>query len=373
MKNPFTLGLVTERDSFCNRGKEQKDLMRYAMSGSKVILCSPRRYGKSSLVHVVLSKLRKEGFLTAYVDLFPISSERDFISRFASSVYKGIGNEVDPRTFIEKIKGIFTRIVPTIDIGPDGYSISAKYNSSEKAELLLDDLMEGLEKYVDRTSRRACIVLDEFQEITELPESKKIEGILRSHMQHHQNISYFYVGSRRRILTDMFSSRSRPFYKSAFFYTLNEIPIEDFAPHIVRLFKKTGKRCPDSLSEEIYRLTRGYPYYVQKLSSIAWEETEKDCDAPIVKRAFDILLQNEAVDFEGTWGGLSMAQKRVLKSIASESGILPFSKDNLEKSEVSAGGVQKALKSLLEKDLIEKNDGGLYSITDPIMGAWLKG
>lgn len=373
MKNPFTLGLVTEEETFCNRLKEQEDLVKYAASGSKVVLCSPRRYGKSSLVQVVLSRLKKEGFLTAYVDLFPVSSERDLILRFASSIYKGMGKGADPKTFIEKIKGIFTRIVPTIDIGPDGYSISAKFDTTERAELLLDDLMDGLARYVHKSGKPACVVMDEFQEITELPECRKIEGILRSHTQCHQNISYFYVGSRRRILTDMFNSRSRPFYKSAFFYVLNKVPIEDFAPHISNLFRKTGKNCTDSLSEEIYRLVGGYPYYVQKLSSIVWEETQEECSADIVKRSFDILVRNEVVDFEGIWGGLSITQKRVLKMIASELGALPFSKESLKKSDVSAGGIQKALKFLIEKDLVEKNDGGLYSLTDPIMGVWLNG
>lgn len=372
MKNPFTIGLVTEEWQFCNRINEQKDLLKHARNGSKVVLCSPRRYGKSSLVQVVLSKLKNEGFLTAYVDIFPVSSEQDFVLRLASSIYKGIGKGADPLTLIDKIKGIFTRIIPTIDVGPEGYSISAKYNSSEKTDVILDNIMEGLEKYVNKIEKRACIVMDEFQEITELDNSKKIEGILRSHTQHHHNISYFYVGSRRRILKDMFTNKSRPFYKSAFFYILKEISADDFVPHIVRLFKDTGKICRQDLAEDIYNRVRGYPYYVQKLSSIAWEETEKECNADIVKKSFRLLVQTEAIDFEGIWSGLTMVQKTVLKNIAAEPSLTPYSKDNLEKSRVSAGGIQKALKILIEKDIVEKTDEGLYRLTDPIMEVWLK-
>jgi len=77
---------------------------------------------------------------------------------------------------------------------------------------------------VTQRNARACVALDEFQEITELPESKKIEGLLRSHIQLHSEISYFFIGSRRRILQEMFSDKSRAFYKSAFAYPLKEIP-----------------------------------------------------------------------------------------------------------------------------------------------------
>lgn len=65
MKNPFTLGIVSSRSNFCNRSYELDDLLRNARNGSNVVLCSPRRFGKSSLVTVALEELRKEKFLTA--------------------------------------------------------------------------------------------------------------------------------------------------------------------------------------------------------------------------------------------------------------------------------------------------------------------
>src|SRR3972149_2286695 len=98
--------------------------------------------------------------------------------------------------------------------------------------------------HVKKEGRRACIALDEFQEITELSEAKKIEGTLRSHIQFHKEIAYFYIGSRRRILNDMFSNKSRPFYKSGFSYTLKGVPKQDFVPYIESRFKGTGKVCP---------------------------------------------------------------------------------------------------------------------------------
>lgn len=103
MRNPFTLGIAHRKD-FCNREKEIKDLLRYARNGNNVILFSPRRYGKSSLIKIVLELLEEEGFLAVYVDLFPITSEQDFISRFSSGLLKAIGKGVDPRNLGESCK-----------------------------------------------------------------------------------------------------------------------------------------------------------------------------------------------------------------------------------------------------------------------------
>ncbi len=175
LRNPFTLGIVQKED-FCDREKEIEDLLRYAKNGDNIVLFSPRRYGKSSLVNLVLDLLEKEGFLAVYVDLFPISSEQDFISRFSAGVFKGIGRGADPRTIVDKVANLFKRLIPSIDVKPNGYSISAKFDRLTETGLLLDDLMSGLYTYVKKKKLRACIALDEFQEITELPESKKNRG-----------------------------------------------------------------------------------------------------------------------------------------------------------------------------------------------------
>lgn len=370
-KNPFTIGMIQDEHLFCNRKKEQEDLIRYARNSQNVVLCSPRRYGKSSLVQIVLKKLKKEGFLTTYADLFPVSSEKDFVARFARSIFKNISNDVDSRTFIEKIKGIFSNFIPTLEVSPEGYSVSAKYDTNAKTEMLLDDLMEGLYRFVKANKSSACVVLDEFQEITELPESKKIEGILRSHIQSHREISYFYVGSRRRILEDMFSSKARPFYKSAFFYQLKEVPEEEFVSYIVRLFDNTGKMCENVFAEKIYRLVRGYPYYVQKLASIVWDNTANKCSDDIVQQSLETLISSEAIDCEGMWSGLTMAQKTVIKQFASEPTSSPFTKVFIEKVQISSSGLQKIIKILSSKDILEKTQEGIYRLTDPVMEMWL--
>lgn len=372
MKNPFTLGIV-RREDFCNREKELEDLLRSARNGNHTVLYAPRRFGKSSLVTLALDILRQEGFLTVYIDLFPVTSELDFISRFSSGIFKGVGRETDPRSFLEKTASLFKKLIPSIDIKPEGFSLSVKFDRSLEPDLLLDDLMEGLYRYVEGKKLRACIALDEFQEITELPGSKRIEGILRSHIQLHKEVAYFFVGSRRGMLKDMFSNKSRPFYKSAFLYTLQEISREDFVSYVVKKFMDTGKRCPKEIANQIYDLTRGYPYYVQKLASLAWDRTEKECDGPIVQEAYRHLIEIERVDFEGIWSGLTLMQKLLLRAIAEEPVHSPYSREFLERHHFTVGGTQRAMKVLLSRDLIEKDGQGRYRLTDPIMEAWLKG
>lgn len=370
-RNPFSIGIV-QADDFCNRTREIRELTQYARNGSNVVLFSPRRYGKSSLVTLIQKRLAREGYLTTYVDLFPITSKHDFIHRLATAIFKGIGKGADPRSSFDRLKGLFSRLRPSFSLSAEGPKVLVDIDRAVETPILLDDLMKGLGDYVKKNRLKACVVLDEFQEITELPETRDVEGILRSHIQFHKDISYFFVGSRRRVLQDIFSNKSRPFYKSVFLYPLPEIANEDFVPFIQARFKNSGKNCPPKVAAALYERVHGYPYYVQKLASIVWEKTQREATPGIIDQAHIALIQMETADFEAHWGGLSMVQKTLLKALATQPTKTPFAKTYLEQYRLSIGGAQKGIKALLAKDLIEEHEIG-YRLTDPVMGSWLKG
>ena len=65
MDNPFRYGDIVEGEYFTNRTAELADLMLDMRSGQNVILISPRRFGKTSLVRKAASALRDEGLLVA--------------------------------------------------------------------------------------------------------------------------------------------------------------------------------------------------------------------------------------------------------------------------------------------------------------------
>jgi len=55
--NPFTLGIISPDQEFCNREKEIEELTRHALNCTHVVIFSPRRYGKTSLVKQVMAQV----------------------------------------------------------------------------------------------------------------------------------------------------------------------------------------------------------------------------------------------------------------------------------------------------------------------------
>ena len=101
----------------------------------------------------------------------------------------------------------------------DGFEITVEQTTHVNGLQLLEETFNLFGSFVKEHPKGFNIVLDEFQEIANLPDSIKIEGILRSQIQTHVNAGYFFVGSRRRMLLDIFNELKRPFYKSAINYT----------------------------------------------------------------------------------------------------------------------------------------------------------
>jgi len=98
MKNPFRYGEVVTGEDFADRETELENIIRDLKAGQTIFLISPRRYGKTSLIINALKRLQKDGFLTAYIDLFKVSSFKSFLedkfSRTGFSLENGVLDEI---------------------------------------------------------------------------------------------------------------------------------------------------------------------------------------------------------------------------------------------------------------------------------------
>ncbi|MBI5102940.1 MAG: ATP-binding protein [Nitrospirae bacterium] len=374
MRNPFIMGMA-EGDDFCDRGRERKELYNHLTNGRSVVMYSPRRYGKSSLSLNILMEVQKNGFMGSYIDLFPVSSERDFMERFSSGVFEMVGRDVSsPKRMMEKIKKVFRMFTPSLEMKPDGstkISLGLDPTKYRTGDVMLDELMKGFGQYMKSEDKRGIVILDEFQEIAGLSEGKKIEGILRSHIQRMKNVSFLYIGSRRGILKDMFMEKTRPFYKLAIPYVLGKIPEDEFNAHIAGKFRTTKKECPPEIASLMYNTVKGYPGYIQKLAMFSWDATEKVCSVKAVEDGLNSLLNSESYEMERIFMSLSPSQKTVLKRLCLNPHTPVFSKAFLSRSNVSLGGIQKSVDEMVKKDVIEKVGGENYTIVDPVLELWI--
>ena len=88
IKKSFIYGVAVEGDNFTDRVKETNRLKSDFENGQNVVLISPRRIGKTSLIKKVQSLIDTDSTIVVYMDIYDCRNEYEFYNRLASSVLK---------------------------------------------------------------------------------------------------------------------------------------------------------------------------------------------------------------------------------------------------------------------------------------------
>jgi hypothetical protein len=173
----------------------------------------------------------------------------------------------------------------------------------------------------------------------------------------------------------MFLDRSRPLYRAAGHYPLGSIATEHWIPFIGGKFREGERVIADDVIQAICNLTEGHPFYTQHLCHALWElcEPGEAVAESSIEAAMKVLLDRESYAYTALWESLALNQKRLLKGIASESaGVKPFAGAFVRRHALgSASNSQRAVESLLNRDLIDR-DNGSFLISDRFFRIWIR-
>ena len=373
MKNPFRYGGVVSGDAFCNRQEELAELLSAMKNSEKLFVYSERRFGKTSLVRLALEQLPKEHYLSAYVDLWPTDGEASFSIAVARALAESMSTTADK--LLDMARTFFGRLVPGITLDEEGKpKVTFAVSRADMSGPELDEVLAAPAKIAAQGKRKVAVVFDEFQQILEY-NGDMIERRLRSIIQHHEDVSYIFLGSRKHLIQKMFLDKSRPLYRAGGHYPLGPISEKHWLPFIRRRFFDAGRRIADKHIHLVCSLTEGHPFYTQHLCHVLWELCEENAEVTedLIEDAIQILLDRESYAYGTLWESLSMNQRRFLSGLANEpSGVKPFASEFIQRYRLrAASNVQRAADSLLERDIIDYEDGS-FVITDRFFKIWIQ-
>ncbi|WP_315326599.1 ATP-binding protein [Prevotella pallens] len=372
MCKKFVYGVAVSDYNFIGRERETKRLLDNFKGGINVILMSPRRLGKTSLVKHVCNKLDNKDIITVYLDIFGCKSEYDFYNKLTAEVLKQTASKSE--LWFEEAKEFLYRLTPKISFSPEpnsDFSISLGITPKTHTP---EEVLQMAETIAIKRKKRIVICIDEFQQIGEMANSKQIQARLRTVWQHQKHVSYCLFGSKHHLMSTIFLHRSMPFFQFGDTISLNKIATEDWVEYIVSHFADGKRTISHALAEEICKFTENYSAYVQQLAWLVFtlKEEGETVNEDDVRQAENDLLATNDILFMQMIEPLSEFQLNFLRAIA-----LGIKKD-FGLSEVreeynlgSYSNITRLKTALLERDLIEKQNTGLV-ITDPIFAKWLK-
>src|SRR5215471_4929532 len=317
VENPFVFGEIVDDANFVDRVEESDQLLRDLSDGQKVFLLSPRRFGKSSLVAVVLLQLKKRHIHTVNLTVSSYASYAQFLEKFAEKVLRAAGPW-------DRVKDWVTRfgrqVKPDINFNmtTGEISVSLSKGAGFDPAPIAPEVFAMPGELSKNAGFRMAICLDEFQQISEF-DSGSVENAIRDQVQGQRGVGYIFAGSQPSLMKEMLSAKRR-FHKAGPQMFLDKIPASDWREFITRQFRKRGRALNEAGIEALLATADLIPYDVQRIAHELWDYAElkdkRQLDASDVNSVTDGLVAGQSTYYELLWEQLSAAQRGTLLALA---------------------------------------------------------
>ena len=370
IKKSFIYGVAVEGDNFTDRVKETNRLKSDFENGQNVVLISPRRIGKTSLIKKVQSLIDTDSTIVVYMDIYDCRNEYEFYNRLASSVLKQTSGRAE--LILQNIRDFLVRLSPSISFGSDpnnefsfSLGITPKEYSSEEILQLPELIAKKINKHI-------VICIDEFQQIGEFADSLSIQKKMRGVWQLQNNVSYCLFGSKKHMLSTMFQNKKMPFYQFGDIIFLQTIPTEDWLPFIKKKFNEKDIQISDEMIRIICSSVDNQSSYVQQLSWNVMLNAEKEVTEETIEIAISDMLSQNSLLFLQQIEGLTSFQMNFIRAVAK--GVhSDFTSQNILKTYNlgTKSNIVRIKNALIQKELIDTSTEGVI-ISDPIFKLWFE-
>ncbi|RPH34113.1 MAG: ATP-binding protein [Bacteroidales bacterium] len=371
LSNPFPVNTYYGAEYFCDRDDETARLISAIRSGNSTTLLSIRRMGKTGLIQHTLLQLPL-GYKGVYVDILETENLNHFLNVLATAIINSVPEKSKLGT---KVWNFIKSLRPTISFDSLTGNPQAFFDiKGKEVELSISAVLQFLESQ----SFKTVIAIDEFQQILKYPE-QFTDAWLRSRIQQLKNVVFIFSGSQQHLMTELFTSPQRPFYRSTQIMKLGKLNGEVYGTFIRSLFRRYGKEIDQGLVDEILDWAKTHTFYVQQVCNQVFAASDKKVTHELVKAQLHLLLKEQETMFFTFRNMLTAPQWQLLKAVAHE-GIVyqPTAKHFLARHHLNASAtVLRSLKTLQEHELVytDFDDEGrlYYSVYDVFFQRWAEG
>ncbi len=342
---------------------------------SSTTIFAPRRAGKTSFLLKDLAPAAVAGgYKVAYADLWQ--------TRLAPGVaiVRALEKALEPKGALDslitrlnvpvkKIKGkaelVGTKLEGEIELGEHGVKVQTEL------ALQIDVLIEALCKKAP-----LLLLIDEAQELAKTLEHESIATALRTAMMTHQaRLRVVFTGSSRTKLAHVFSNSDAPLYSTG--AAISDFPQlgRDFVEYIAERFEAATRRTlPIAPAWKAFEAFQHQPEpFLVAVVNMALSAGLSLDDA--VRAVADKMAATE--NHEGAWAALDATQKALVRMIAADPSLKPFSKLVVDKLRAEIGidnlkvtHVQRAMSKLA--NVVVRSPRDTYEFENEAFAQWVR-
>lgn len=233
-----------------------------------------------------------------------------------------------------------------------------------------DEILDLAENIAKAKGIRVVVCIDEFQSVADYPEPLAFQRKLRSHWQRHQHVAYCLYGSKRHMMTDIFSNPNMPFYRFGDILALSKIDNEVWGEFICGRFEQTGKRITAGEARYLANCVDNHSFYVQQLAQLVWFRSDPVASIALVDEALSALKGQLSLLFVSLAETLTSRQLYLLQAVTAGETELT-SQSTLRHYDLgTSANVVRMKETLQNRQLIDVVDGKA-ELLDPLFQLWL--
>ena len=362
----FPCGKPVTGENLIGRDTFVKEMITILKSGQSVMLASPRRFGKTSILLEVLRRMKKDGYYIGDIDIFDITNKNELAEKIVITTLKNRAISAEKLIALAK-KGV-QKLRGTVElkyISKEGFEIILDFAGGTKPDLLLDEALDFPDEFSKHHKHAMIFAYDEFSDI------EKMNGDLikkmRAKFQRHSNTTYIFSGSQESLMNRLFSDKKSAFYGFSRVLSLPKISEKAFNAYIARTFRKQNIEISKDVAGCITSKTDCHPYYTQFVCQLIYYRVKGESD--IVTKDDVAMSYEKAVDlhrayFDDLWQRLAHAsslQLNICRYLASGGRNSLYSVFDERRQ-----NIYHAINSLIDKGIIAKGSNTHYLLIDPL-------
>ena len=369
LNNPFVVYGYKGPEYFCDRVSESNKLCSALRNERNVTLVSPRRMGKTGLIHHVFNKMETEDkdCKCFYIDIFATKNIEQFVQTLGSAVIGKLDSF--SQSALRKIQEFFSAWRPAVTFdqltGLPTVTLDIKQNEGNES-------LKQIFEYMKMSGKRCYIAIDEFQQIQNYSE-RGLEAMLRSYIQFLPNVYFIFSGSHQHMMEEMFLSANRPFFQSSMVMSLGCIDFEEYLQFANRMIEGQNRTIGQETFQRIYDFAGGITWYVQAILHGIYEHPDRIVDNTLVDDVVKELVEEQSSTFQNYCAWLTDNQYALLKAIAYEKSVKsPLAQHFIHSHRLPAtSSIKTALRTLEDKMLVSRSANDGYSVSDKLFALWL--
>ena len=373
LPNPFHYGGPVTGDQFTGRSDELAAVVSRLENHVSVVLSSPRRYGKSSLIGrscEILGARRLQPAIVS-VNLLRCGTVANLVGALLRGLYVVPGG---PWSRLKQTVPAFVhrfRLSPTVQFALDGsptFTFGPTLGAAD-AESVIADVYGALGQIGAR--RPAVLVLDEFQAVTDL--DPHLPSLLKALADEHPSVSMVLAGSRHHLMEALVFDRGAPLYNMCQTIALGPIPEADWVPFLAARARAGRKPlADDTVARRLVELAGPVSFDIQQLAFESFLRARTTIDSRAVDAGMAQLIDHEASTYAERFEALSPGQRRVMVALAAP----PVASTGSQAFATSVGladptSVRKTLSALAQSEHLVRRPEG-WRVDDPFFAAWIR-